>query len=111
MKARWTPLALVAAGTLAPFAARAVDFNFAGTLQLDYLFTPFTNRDPRPSSFVIDGFTQELSIKVAADIGRIWGGNWLRVFREVERQRRAPVAGAAAGAKGAGGAAATSRLR
>lgn len=70
MKARWTPLALVAAGTLAPLAARAVDFNFAGTLQLDYLFTPFTNRDPRPSSFVIDGFTQELSIKVAADIGR-----------------------------------------
>lgn len=45
------------------------------------------------------------------DVARIWGGNWLRVFREVERQRRAPVAGAAAGAKGAGGAAATSRLR
>ena len=24
----------------------------------------------------------------AADIGGIWGGNWLRVFREVERLRR-----------------------
>ena len=24
----------------------------------------------------------------AADVGRIWGGNWLRVFREVERLRR-----------------------
>ncbi len=24
----------------------------------------------------------------AADVARIWGGNWLRVFREVERLRR-----------------------
>lgn len=70
MRPRWLPLVLVAAGTAAPFAARAVEFNFAGTLQLDYLYTPFTARDPRPSSFVLDGFTQELSLKVAADLGR-----------------------------------------
>lgn len=31
----------------------------------------------------------------SADVARIWGGNWLRVFREVEKQRRAPGAAAA----------------
>lgn len=62
------PAAFVAAGTLAPLAARAVDLNFAGTLQLDYLYAPFAGSDPRPATFAIDGFTQELSLKLAADV-------------------------------------------
>ncbi len=63
------PLALLATGTLAPVAARAVDLNLAGTLQLDYLFTPpGAAGDPRPASFAIDGFTQEFSLKIAADV-------------------------------------------
>lgn len=65
---RLLPVALVVAGTLAPLVARAVDLNFAGTLQLDYLFTPFTGADPRPASFAFDGFTQELSFKLSADM-------------------------------------------
>lgn len=69
MRSPWAPLALLAAATLAPVAARAVDFNFAGTLQLDYLYTPFRGSDPRPATFAIDGLTQELSLKVAADLG------------------------------------------
>jgi hypothetical protein len=51
-----------------PLRARAVDFSFAGTLQLDYLFVPFARTDPRPSTHTLDGFTEELSLKVAVDI-------------------------------------------
>ncbi|MBL8603063.1 MAG: hypothetical protein JNK72_14155 [Myxococcales bacterium] len=56
------------AGVFLPFAARAVDFNFAGTLQLDYLFTPLSLDRPPLGRRPFDGFTQELSLKVAADL-------------------------------------------
>lgn len=62
------PVVLVVVGALSPVVARAVDLNFAGTLQLDYLFTPFRGSDPRPSSSTLDGFTSEFSLKLAVDL-------------------------------------------
>lgn len=67
-RTRLLPVALVLAGALAPIAARAVDLNVAGTLQLDYLFTPFRGPDPRPATFALDGFTTEFSLKLAVDL-------------------------------------------
>lgn len=67
-RTRLLPVALVLAGALAPIAARAVDLNVAGTLQLDYLFTPFRSSDPRPATFALDGFTTEFSLKLAVDL-------------------------------------------
>lgn len=67
-RSRLLPVALVLAGALAPIAARAVDLNVAGTLQLDYLFTPFRGSDPRPATFALDGFTTEFSLKLAVDL-------------------------------------------
>lgn len=66
-----TPKALVcltAALLTVPATAPAIDYNFAGSLQLDYLYTPFARSDPRPSSHTLDGFTEELSLKLAVDI-------------------------------------------
>lgn len=70
MKARALVLLLCAFGAALalPLRARAVDYNFAASLQLDYLFTPFAASDPRPATHTLDGFTEELSLKVAADI-------------------------------------------
>lgn len=70
MKSRLLLLLLCAVGVLAPFAAQSIDLNLAGTLQLDYLFTPFARSDPRPASHTLDGFTEELSLKLAVDISR-----------------------------------------
>ncbi len=67
MRARSAVLCVFAAGVSCPFAARAIDFNFAGSLQLDYLFAPFGSGDPRPARNTLDGFTHEISLKVAAD--------------------------------------------
>jgi hypothetical protein len=61
-------LCLLSVALAVPLRARAVDYNFAGTLQLDYLFTPFSPSDPRPSTHTLTGFTEELSLKVAADL-------------------------------------------
>nr|MBK7069815.1 hypothetical protein [Deltaproteobacteria bacterium] len=68
MKSRALMLLLCLVGVLSPFAARAIDLNLAGTLQLDYLFSPFGRSDPRPASHTLDGFTEELSLKLAIDI-------------------------------------------
>ncbi len=56
--------ALVAVGLLAA-VAQGVDRNFAGSAQLDYLAVP-TQDVARGVTF--DGFTTELSLKVAADV-------------------------------------------
>ncbi len=45
--------------------ARAADVNFAGSVQLDYLWVP---TDERARDFVFDGFTTELSLKLSADV-------------------------------------------
>lgn len=70
MKSRLLLLLICLGGVLAPFVAESIDLNLAGTLQLDYLFTPFARSDPRPSSHTLDGFTEELSLKLAVDISR-----------------------------------------
>jgi len=68
MKSRAWMLLLCLVGVLSPFVAQSIDLNLAGTLQLDYLFTPFGRSDPRPASHTLDGFTEELSLKLAIDI-------------------------------------------
>jgi hypothetical protein len=60
---------LVAAATLlAPARARAIDFNLAGSVQLDYFFVPPRSNDLRPRQGALDAFTQELSLKLAVDV-------------------------------------------
>ena len=69
MRPRWL-LALVCAAalwTLLPVRARAIDYNLSGSVQLDYLLVPFRGTDPRPRSHTLDGFTEELSVKLAVD--------------------------------------------
>ena len=63
-------LLVTALATLAwPTRARAIDFNLAGSAQLDYLFVPgLYGVDPRPPTNTFPGFTQELSLKLAVDI-------------------------------------------
>lgn len=51
-------------GVLLPGAARSQDHNFAGSLQTNYLWVA-TDRDAREQTY--DGFTNELSLKVAVD--------------------------------------------
>jgi hypothetical protein len=70
MKSRLLLLLLCLVGVVTPFVAESIDLNLAGTLQLDYLFTPFARSDPRPASHTLDGFTEELSLKIAVDISR-----------------------------------------
>jgi len=45
--------------------ARAAEVNFAGSVQLDYLFVP---TDDSARDFTFDGFTTELSLKLSADV-------------------------------------------
>jgi len=68
MKGRSIAVLVCMAGVLAPMAARAIEFNFAGTMQLDYLFVPFGSGLARPARSTFDGFTEELGLKVAADL-------------------------------------------
>ncbi len=70
MKHRALVLLVVALSVLlaAPLRALAIEYSLAGTLQLDYLFVPFSRDDPRPSTHTLDGFTEELSLKVAVDV-------------------------------------------
>lgn len=68
MRGSWAAALVCAAGVCVPFAARAVDFNFAGTLQLDYLFAPLALDHGPLTRRPIDSFTEELSLKVAADL-------------------------------------------
>jgi hypothetical protein len=68
MKGRSVAALVCVAGVLSPVVARAIDFNFAGTLQLDYLFVPFGSGLARPARSTFDGFTEELGLKVAADL-------------------------------------------
>ncbi len=68
MRSRYPMLPVCLVGVLAPLAAESIDLNLAGSLQLDYLFTPFTSADPRPATHTLDGFTEELSLKLAIDI-------------------------------------------
>ena len=69
--ARALPFALFAVGLLAglcgalmPRPARSQDHNFAGSVQTNYLWV-VTDRDARDQTY--DGFTNELSLKVAVD--------------------------------------------
>lgn len=60
------------AGTLAAALARAapaaaIERNFAGSAQLDYLFVPDATSGPAGRD-VYDGFTTEVALKVAADV-------------------------------------------
>ncbi len=57
-------LLLTALATAAPALAQDIERNFAGSAQLDYLAVP-TSFPARPLGF--DGFTTELSIKLAVD--------------------------------------------
>jgi hypothetical protein len=47
-----------------PYRARGLERNFAGSAQLDYHAVP---TDPAPRRFSFDGFTTELSLKLAVD--------------------------------------------
>jgi hypothetical protein len=53
------------AGALSPRAARSQESNFAGSIQTNYLWVP-DDADAYRSGF--DGFTNELSLKVAVDL-------------------------------------------
>lgn len=75
MTARSAMALVLSLGVLTPFVARAIDLNLAGSLQVDYLFTPFTVNDPRPPRSTFDGFTNELSLKLAVDITRHTSAN------------------------------------
>jgi hypothetical protein len=73
------PLALVAALVLAlvaPGQAGAVERNFAGSAQIDYHFVP-SQRDAnaRANAEAFDGFTTELSLKVAVDFNEHLSAN------------------------------------
>lgn len=57
-------LAAVLGATTGPEEARGVERNFAGSAQIDYLFVP-TDEVARRQAF--DGFTAELSMKLAID--------------------------------------------
>jgi len=69
--ARRSPLAVALAGSwlavavLADAPAHPAELNFAGSVQLDYLAVP---TDDAPRDFVFDGFTTELSMKLAVDV-------------------------------------------
>lgn len=65
---RATMLLAFTASVCAPVVARAIELNLAGSLQLDYLYTPFSGVDPRPARGTLDGLTQEFSLKLAVDI-------------------------------------------
>ena len=52
-------------GVLAPRAARSQASNFAGSIQTNYMYVP-TDDEARKLGF--DGFTNELSLKVAVDL-------------------------------------------
>ena len=58
-------VAFVAVALAVTGLARAADVNFAGSVQLDYLFVP---TDDRAREFTFDGFTTELSLKLSADV-------------------------------------------
>lgn len=75
MKALWTKgaavggmaaVGVVTAWVATPASAFEIERNFAGSIQLDYLAIP-TNPNPRDIAF--DGFTTELSLKLAVDFG------------------------------------------
>ena len=57
----------LAAALLRASPAAAVERNFAGSAQLDYLFAPAETGGPGGRS-VADGFTTEAALKVAADV-------------------------------------------
>jgi len=63
-------LAATAGGALLGAApAAAVERNFAGSAQLDYFFVPDATSAPTPPGRdVLDGFTTEVALKVAADV-------------------------------------------
>lgn len=61
----WTAAALVAGSLAESPLARAIETRLAGSAQLDYLAVP-TRADAR--SITLDGFTTELSLKLAVDI-------------------------------------------
>jgi len=58
---------VLAAALLRAGPAAAVERNFAGSAQLDYLFVPAETGGPSGRS-VADGFTTEAALKVAADV-------------------------------------------
>jgi len=57
----------LAAALLQAAPAAAVERNFAGSAQLDYLFVPDASSRPGGRS-VYDGFTTEVALKLAADV-------------------------------------------
>jgi hypothetical protein len=57
--------AAAAAGLTMPEAVRSQESNFAGSIQTNYLWVP-TDEEARRQTF--DGFTNELSLKVAVDL-------------------------------------------
>jgi hypothetical protein len=57
--------AAAAAGLMSPDAVRSQESNFAGSIQTNYLWVP-TDDEARRQTF--DGFTNELSLKVAVDL-------------------------------------------
>ncbi len=71
-------LVAVAAGLLAP-RARAVDSNFAGSVQLDYHFVPTQggnlNHGEASGAYGFDGFTIEAAEKLAVDISNHLSAN------------------------------------
>jgi len=57
----------LAAAVLRAAPARAIERNFAGSAQLDYLFVPDATNGPAGRD-VYDGFTTEVALKLAADV-------------------------------------------
>lgn len=58
-------LASIACGVAVTATTHASEVNFAGSVQLDYLFVP---TDEAARRFTFDGFTTELSLKLSADV-------------------------------------------
>lgn len=60
-------LAAVALAALVALPARAVERTFSGSAQLDYMFVP-TEKGANARAIGFDGFTTELSLKLAVDV-------------------------------------------
>ena len=65
----WLALALLGVGMSAAIGApvHGQDRNFAGSVQASYLYVQDKDKDAKPRDMAFDGFTTELSMKLAVD--------------------------------------------
>jgi hypothetical protein len=74
VRAVWGGAAALLALALGAAEARAIERNFAGSAQLDYLLVPSESSGPNGRS-AFDGFTSEVALKVAVDVSEKLSAN------------------------------------